>query len=323
MNHQTPDLGTIEEAHHHLQPLIHHTPLVKSQGLSQISGVDIRFKAENLQRTGSFKIRGALTKVRQLAHSGCPGVVTASSGNHGQAVAWAARYFSLPCHVVVPTTAPRAKIDAARSYGAIIHTYGTTSNDRLTFAEQLAKNLDYQFVPPYDDVAIMSGQGTVGLEILADWPDVNTILVPIGGGGLISGIATAVKARAPHVRVVGVEPEGAAKATASRQAGQRTSLETTASIADGLLALTLGRLTHPIIEQLVDDIVTVSEEQIRKSWWLIASRLKLVTEPSGATAAAYAFTSTSHNLSGRVAVVLSGGNLDAAVAGQMANAMRA
>ncbi|MDA8195086.1 MAG: threonine/serine dehydratase [Thermaerobacter sp.] len=309
-----PTAQSLNQAQQRLAGLVHHTPLLTSQGLSQMAGAELRFKAENLQRTGSFKIRGALNKVSALAAEGVPGVVTASSGNHAQAVAWAARHFGIPCRVVVPTTTPRAKSDAARSYGAAIEFCGTVSRERLARAQTIAAESGYGFVPPYDDVLVMSGQGTIGRELLADWPECDSVLVPIGGGGLIAGVASAIKLQSPATRVIGVEPAGAAKATAARQSGHLQELPAATSIADGLLALSLGALTFPVIEEHVDEIVTVDDHQIAEAWWLLASRLKLITEPSGACAAAYALTAPFPLAGRRVAIVLSGGNLDAAVA---------
>ncbi len=306
-----PTRQSIVDAQQRLQGVIHETPLAKSQSLSNLVRGELRFKPENLQVTGSFKIRGAFNKVAEVAAAGARGVVTASSGNHGQAVAWAARHFGLPARIVVPTIAPVVKIQAAEAFGAEVEMCGTRSSERLDRAHQLAEQLGYVFVPPYDDPAIMSGQGTIGLEILEEWPEVDTVLVPIGGGGLISGIATAIKETRPDVRVIGVEPKGAAKAFESRKQGHRVELPGTDSIADGLITLSLGHLTHPVVERYVDDIVTVSDAEIREAFWLLFSRLKYVVEPSGAATAAWAFAAGRDLLAGhRTAAVLSGGNCD-------------
>lgn len=308
---RTPTRHSIHDAQTRLLGVIHQTPLAQSQSLSDLAGCDLRFKPENLQVTGSFKIRGAFNKVSEVATAGARGVVTASSGNHGQAVAWAARHFGLPARIVVPTIAPAVKIKAAEAFGATVEMCGTRSSERLERAHQLAEELGYVFVPPYDDPAIMSGQGTIGLEILEEWPEVDTVLVPIGGGGLISGIATAIKETRPAVRVIGVEPEGAAKAFTSRKQGHRVELPGTDSIADGLITLSLGHLTHPIVEKYVDDIVTVTDAEIREAFWLLFSRLKYVVEPSGAATAAWAFAAGREHLAGhRTVAVLSGGNCD-------------
>ncbi|MCY0899879.1 MAG: threonine/serine dehydratase [Firmicutes bacterium] len=306
-----PTLQTIYAAQERLDGLIHRTPLVANRSLSSWAGRELRFKAENWQITGSFKVRGALNKIAELSRDGVPGVVTASSGNHGQAVAWAARHFALPARVVVPVTAPSVKVEAARHYGATIEPCGERSRERLERAQVIAQETGYAFVPPYDDPLVIAGQGTIGLEILSDWPRVDTVLVPVGGGGLISGIATAIKNCRPGVRVIGVEPEGAAKAQQSRRLGHRVELESTASIADGLITLALGHLTYPLIERYVDDLVTVSDAAIQQALWLIMTRMKMVVEPSGAAAAAYALSARPNLALGTsVAIVLSGGNLD-------------
>lgn len=313
----TPSLETIIQARMRLLPVIHATPLQSSQTLNRDLGMDIRFKPENLQVTGSFKIRGAFNKVAQLHQAGSQGVVTASSGNHGQAVAWAARYFSLAAHIVVPSHAPKSKILGAKSYGAQVEFCGTTSQERLDRAQSLAREEHLDYVPPYDDVLVMSGQGTIGLEIVEEWPDVETVLVPIGGGGLISGIATAIKAARPDVRLVGVEPAGAPKAETSRRQGRRIILPHTASIADGLISSSLGQYTYPIIEALVDEVVTVPEDAIQEALWLLMSRLKTVAEPSGAVTTAYLLSKPKSLKGRRVVAVLSGGNLDRSVLHQL------
>lgn len=304
-----PTLATIRAARERLAGVIHPSPLMASRSLNDLANSTLQFKTENLQVTGSFKIRGAYNRIADVAKTAAPGVVTASSGNHGQAVAWAARAFGLPAHIVVPTTAPVLKVAAAEAFGATVEYCGTTSRDRLDRARDLAEQAGYIFVPPYDDPAVMAGQGTIGLEILDQWADVDTVVVPIGGGGLISGIATAIKESRPGVRVVGVEPVGAAKASAALRAGRRVELDHTESIADGLTALSLGTLTYPVIREYVDDVVTVTDDQIADAFWLLFTRMKLVVEPSGCTAAAYALSGALPRGT-RAAVVLSGGNLD-------------
>lgn len=311
-----PTLESIHAAAQGLNGVIHRTPLVHSQSLAELANLHLRFKAENLQVTGSFKIRGAFTKVAAVAATGTRGVVTASSGNHGQAVAWAARYFGVPAHIVVPTTAPPIKVRSAQAFGATVELCGTTSRDRMNRAAEIASDSGYVFIPPYDDSLIMSGQGTVGLEILQDWPDVDTVVVPVGGGGLISGIATAIKESRPDIRVIGVEPVGAAKAFTSRRENRRIELDHTASIADGLITLSLGHLTYPIVTDYVDELVTVTDDDIVRAFWLLFTRLKLVVEPSGAATSAYAFSGRIPQ-GANVAVVISGGNIDPAAVTQL------
>lgn len=309
-----PDIQSIYQAKQRLHGVVHRTTLAHSQSIDQVLGAEVRFKPENLQVTGSFKIRGAFNKVSQLAEAGVAGVVTASSGNHGQAVAWAARHFGLPARIVVPTTAPAIKVASAEAFGAIVEGYGTRSRERMERAVALADQLGYSFVPPYDDPAVMSGQGTIGLEILEDWPDVDTVLVPVGGGGLISGIATAIKETRPDVTIIGVEPQGAAKAFQSRKAQTRVELASTESVADGLITLSLGHLTHPIIEHYVDDVVVVNERDIIEAFWLLLTRLKYTVEPSGAVTTAYLLSGGHERLKNRrVVAVISGGNVDPTV----------
>ncbi len=294
------------------------TPLLESRSLSEMTGGRLLLKAENLQRTGSFKARGALNRVRLAAESGgLVGVVTGSSGNHGQAVAYAAARVGVPAHIVVPTDASAAKVEAARAFGAEVEFCGTTSRERLLRAAAVAEELGYLMVPPYDDPDVMAGQGTVGLEILEQAPGLDTVLVPIGGGGLISGIASAIKALRPEVRVIGVEPEGACAAFLSRQAGRRVEIPAGLTVADGLRTVIPGSLTFPVIEETVDELVTVPDAAIEAALRLIVSRAKTVVEPSGACAAAYALL-PSRPLSGRKAVaVLSGGNVDLVVLGRI------
>ncbi|MCL5065130.1 MAG: pyridoxal-phosphate dependent enzyme [Firmicutes bacterium] len=306
---ETLTLQSLRQARIRLQNRIRTTPLIASRSISDVTEANVRLKAEHLQRTGSFKIRGAFNRLLTFDRTRVQGVVAASSGNHGQAVAYAARALGLQATIILPHGANRLKVRSTQDFGARIEYAGTTSADRLARALTLADDL-HPLVAPYDDYAVMAGQGTIGLEILEQWPEVEVVLVPIGGGGLISGIATAIKSSAPHVRVIGVEPEGAAKVSASLAAGHRVTLESTISVADGLKALTPGELTWPLIERLVDAVVTVSDQAIVEATRLLAERTKQVVEPSGATALAYALA-PDHPLQGlNVVAVLSGGNID-------------
>lgn len=313
----TPNLETIKEAQSRLEGVIHQTSLRSTRGGPLPSGMELRLKPENLQLTGSFKIRGAYNKVASLVEQfnrsgkSLAGVVTASSGNHGQAVAWAARHFGLSATIVVPSTAPQAKTAAIAGYGATVEFCGTTSQDRLDRALSIAEDQGFLFVPPYDDDYVMSGQGTIGLEILREWPEVEMVVVPIGGGGLISGIATAIKAINPAVLVVGVEAEGAPKAFRSRAERQRTVLDETNTIADGIKTLSLGHLTYPIVEALVDHLVTVSDDAIMEAIRWLLFRHKLLVEPSGAATVAAVMLNVNQLFTNkRTVTVLSGGNMD-------------
>jgi threonine dehydratase len=267
----------------------------------------LALKCESLQRSGAFKIRGACNMIAQLSpEARSAGVITYSSGNHGTAVALVAQEFGAPAVIVMPETAPRVKVDAVRRHGAEVVLAGVTSADRKTRAEDLASGRGLTMVPPFDHPWIIAGQGTAGLEILEQMPQARTIFVPVGGGGQIAGVSAAVKRMRGHVRVIGVEPAGAARMTASLAAGRPVSLEKSLSIADGLLTLRPGDLTFAHVQELVDDIVTVTDEEIVAGVRWLFSEARLVAEPSGAAGVAAALRTPE---AGAVAVV-SGGNVD-------------
>ena len=266
-------------------------------------------KCESLQPSGAFKIRGAYNMVAQLGDAERRrGVITYSSGNHGQAMALAARELGAPAVVVMPTTASRIKVEGARSFGAEVIFEGTTSVDRRVRAEREAEARGLTMVPPFDHPWIIAGQGTAGLEILEQRPDVGTVIVPIGGGGLIAGIAAAIKLSRPEVKVVGVEPEGAAKMKASVDAGRVVTLDKTETIADGLMPVRPGDLTFAHVRQFVDTIVTVTDLQIMDAVLWLFSQAKVVAEPSGAASVAAALTAKPR-LPRPVVAVVSGGNI--------------
>jgi threonine dehydratase len=266
-------------------------------------------KCESLQPSGAFKIRGAYNMVAQLGEAERRrGVITYSSGNHGQAMALAARELGAPAVVVMPKTASRIKIEGARSFGAEVIFEGTTSVDRRVRAEREAEARGLTMVPPFDHAWIIAGQGTAGLEILEQRPDVGTVIVPIGGGGLIAGIAAAIKLSRLNVKVVGVEPEGAAKMKASVDAGKVVTLDKTETIADGLMPVRPGDLTFAHVRQFVDKIVTVTDLQIMDAVLWLFSQAKVVAEPSGAASVAAALTAKPR-LPGPVVAVVSGGNI--------------
>ncbi len=269
-------------------------------------------KAENLQPMGAFKIRGAYNMVAQLTPEQLTrGVITYSSGNHGQAVAMAAQMLGAPAVIVMPTTAPAVKVEGARSYGAEIIFEGTTSLHRQARAEQEAAARGLTMVPPFDHARIIAGQGTVGLEILEQCPDVAVVYLPMGGGGLVSGAAAAIKQLKPSVRIVGVEPAGAPKMTRSLAAGHPVTLESSASIADGLMNLRPGAITFEHVQAFVDEAVTVSEAQIAAAVAWLFRHARLVVEPSGAvtTAAIMAGLGGAAEAKGPVVAVVSGGNV--------------
>jgi threonine dehydratase len=275
----------------------------------------LRVKPESLQVTGAFKLRGATNAIAMLDDAARrAGVVTHSSGNHGQAVAYAARAAGVPCTVVVPDNAAPVKIAATKRWGARIEVVPVA--ERETAAMAYAEETGASLIPPYDDARVIAGQGTVGLEIAADAADVDTVLVPVSGGGLISGIAVAIKALSPNTRVVGVEPELAGDLAEGFAAGRRTAwpVELTArTIADGLRIEVVGELPWALIQTHVDDVVTVAEAAITDAMRLLARRCRLVAEPSGAVATAGWMTHPDSASLGRTVAVVSGGNVDPAV----------
>ena len=301
--------AAIEAAAGRIRGVVRRTPLVDT---ADIAGRPLRLKCENLQVAGAFKIRGACNLVTQIASgSEVRGVITYSSGNHAQAVACAARGLGLPAVVVMPETAPAVKVEGTRSYGAEVLFEGTTSVQRRRRAEALAAERGLTMVPPFDHPEIIAGQGTVGLEIMADAPQVDTVYVPIGGGGLIAGVAAAVKRARPAARVIGVEPVGAAAMARSVEAGAPVTLDSVASIADGLLPVRPGDLTFAHVAAFVDDIVTVEDDAIESAVRWLATRAKLVVEPSGAaTVGAVLFSGRRDaGADGVTVAVLSGGNI--------------
>src|SRR5713101_4608516 len=280
------------------------------------------FKPENQQPIGAFKLRGAYNKIASLsAEDRKRGVITYSSGNHGQGVAYAARALKTKAVIVMPGNAPKIKIDATATLGAEIVLVGPGSTERQLKAEELAAQHGYVIVPPYNDELIIAGQGTMGLEILEDLPAVETIIAPVGGGGMLSGIATAIKLSKPAVKVIGAEPELAADAQASLRSGtivQSTAEETTRTLADGLRTQSIGAINFEHIRRYVDDIVTVTEDEIRKAMKLLATDPKTLAEPSGAVAvAAFLFHRDQLPRTTMNVTVISGGNVEAEVLAEL------
>jgi threonine dehydratase len=269
----------------------------------------LALKCENLQPMGAFKVRGACNMIAQLApQSRAAGVITYSSGNHGQAVALVAQRFGIPAVVVMPETAPAVKVEGVRRYGAEVIFAGTTTLQRKARAEEELARRGLTMVPPFDDPRVIAGQGTVGLEILEQCPNVTTVFVPAGGGGLISGVGAAIKGMRAGVRIVGVEPDGAPKMSRSRAAGHPITLDHVSSIADGLLAVRPGDLTFEHVQALVDDVMTVTDDQIRAAVRWLFSEANVVAEPSGATAVAGALARGSSD--GVSVAIISGGNVE-------------
>ena len=287
------------------------TPLLPAEDLSEhLGGGAIFVKPEMLQRGGAFKFRGAYVFLAGLpAATRARGVIAPSSGNHAQAVAFAARIFGVHATLVMPTTVTAVKRAGVERLGGKVELAGTTTSDRMERAEQLAKETGSVLVPPYDDARIIAGQGTAGLEIMEDLPDVGTVLVPVGGGGLSAGVATAVKLLAPNARVIGVEPAGAAKLSRARAAGAPVRLDATGSLADGLLATQIGTVPFAHHAAYIDEVVTVEDSELAPAMRYLLDRLKIVAEPSGAITIA-ALQSGRVEPRGKTVAVLSGGNIE-------------
>jgi len=289
---------------------VHRTPLLSARTLGEPFGTSLFLKAECLQRTGSFKVRGALNAVDALDDAArARGLIAVSAGNHAQAVACAARAVGARCTVVMPASASKTKIAATEAYGGTVVLHGTVG-DAFRKMEELRTEHGYTLVHPFEDPVLMAGQGTVGLEIVQDLPDVDTVIVPVGGGGLISGVAAAVRYLRPHARIIGVEPVGAAAVTAGLRAGGVQPLERVETIADGLGAPMTGDLVLEHVRALVDDVVTVTDSAIADAMRQVLGRAKLLVEPAGAAGYA-AIASGAVDVTGtRTAVILSGGNVD-------------
>jgi threonine dehydratase len=299
-------LDDIRAARERVRPIARVTPLID---VSDLAGRPLLLKCESMQPGGAFKIRGAYNMVAQLTREQrARGVVTYSSGNHGQAMALAARELGAPAVVVMPTTAPTIKVEGAKAFGAEVIFAGTTSTDRRSRAEQEAEARGLTMVPPFDHEWIIAGQGTLGLEILEQCPEVATILVPVGGGGLLAGVAAAVKQSKPAVRVIGVEPTGAAAMKASLDAGHPVTLPKTESIADGLMPVRPGDLTYAHAREFVDEVITVDDDAIVDAVLWLFTKAKVVAEPSGAATVAAALARREADAGPTVAIV-SGGNI--------------
>ncbi len=307
-----PTLASVRRAAAVLGADVHRTPLLRSRTLDALTGAEVLLKAEHLQVTGSFKARGALTAVRSLP-AGTGGVVAYSSGNHAQAVAWASRLAGLPAVIVMPHDAPASKRAATEGHGAEIVGYDRAGGDRANIARRLADERGWGLVPPYDSVDVMSGQGTVGLELAEDAGPLDLVLVCASGGGLSAGIATALAALSPTTRVVAVEPTAGDDIARSLAAGHPVRVPQPVTIADGLATAVPGDLTFPVLARLLAGAVSVTDEEIVAAMRFLLERTKQVVEPSGAAALAALLSGRVGDVRGRrVAVTLSGGNVDAA-----------
>lgn len=308
-----PELITLDDltaAAARIAPVAVRTPLLPFDTASEQLGAEIWLKPEMLQRGGAFKFRGAYNFLARLSPAErSRGVIAPSSGNHAQAVALAARLFGVKAVVVMPTTVTPAKRGGAERLGARIELAGTTTQDRMDRAVELMEAEGLTMVPPYDHEWIIAGQGTAGLEIVDDLPDVETVLVPVGGGGLSAGVATAIKLRAPRARVIGVEPAGAPKLSRAREAGRPVRIPSSAGLADGLLAVEVGGITFAHHEKFVDEVVQVDDAALGRAMRLLLDRMKVVAEPSGAITVA-ALMERVARPRGKTVALLSGGNIE-------------
>ncbi|MDR0931177.1 MAG: threonine ammonia-lyase [Clostridiales bacterium] len=301
----------IQDAAQRLKGVIHKLPLLSSRTFSQLSGAEIYFKCENQQRTGSFKIRGAYNKIAKLTENqDVESVVASSAGNHAQGVAYAAAQKGINSIICMPKSAPLAKIAATKGYGAQVILHGAGFDDAYEKALDVQKETNATFVHAYNDEDIIAGQGTIGIEILQELPTVDAIVVPVGGGGLLSGISFAVKEVCPHVKVIGVQAEGCDPLVRSYKAKSLVNADKSNTIADGIAVRHPGDVNFEIIKNCVDDMVTVTEDEISESVLLLLERSKQAVEPSGAVAVA-AMINKKINLPGKkVVCILSGGNID-------------
>ena len=295
------------------------TPVLSSRTLSDGAGTTIALKAENLQRTGSFKLRGAFAKIASLGDRTANGVVCGSAGNHAQAVAYAARTLGVSCEVFMPIAAPISKVEAAEALGATVHMVGISVDESIAAALARAAEARMAFIHPFDDPEIVAGQGGVGLELLRQVPDMGRVVVPVGGGGLVSGVAIAIKSVRPDVEVVGVQVEACASFPASLQAGEPIAVGSARTIADGIAVKRPGELTLKLIDDWVDQILLVSEDEVAEAMVFLLERSKLVVEGAGAVGVAALLSGKlSGPTRGTTVLILSGGNVDAGLLAEVA-----
>jgi threonine ammonia-lyase medium form len=301
----------IERAYKTVRPVVHKTPLLSSRTLNSSSGNEIYFKAENLQRIGAFKFRGAYNKISSLTDEQQKrGVIAHSSGNHAQGVALASKLFGIKAVIVMPHNSVPNKVEATKGYGAEVVFCGTTINDRETRTNELIEKFGYTLLHPFNDEKLIAGQGTLVIEIFQEMKDLDFLFVPIGGGGLISGCAVAANNLFPGVQVIGVETEGANDCYQSFRAGKIISLATTNTIADGMRTNAVGTLNFEIIRKYVDDVITVKDDDLYPMMKFFFERMKIVVEPTGAVAPAAVVKNALGIAGKRICAVISGGNID-------------
>ena len=330
-HNKLPSIGDIQNARIILiENNISKTPLQKSRTFSEITGVNLYLKVESLQKTGTFKVRGAFYKLDKISKGKIKktnGVIAASAGNHAQGVAYAAKIKNIPCVIVMPKNASLSKVAATKAYGAKVILEGVDYDESFNIAKQIANDENLELISAYDDYDIITGQGTIGLEIIEDLPDVEEIYIPIGGGGLAAGIAIAVKAINPNVKIIGIESEAYPAMKQSFETGSLKSVKAGYTIADSISIKSPGNMTFEIIKEYIDDIVLIDDVSIVKTMFLLMERCKLVVEPAGAASLAYLLTKSfyrhdynNHTLSDKrknVVVLLSGGNIDMYLLGQI------
>ncbi len=304
-------LETIREAAERIRPIAKRTPVLTSRSFDEAAGVRTHFKCENFQRGGAFKIRGASNFIFSIPGKDLPrGVVAYSSGNHAQAVAIAARHTGIAATLVMPDDAPRSKLEATRSQGATIIQYDRHKESREAIGNRIAAETGATLVPPFDHPWIVAGQGTAALELLEEVPRLDALIAPVGGGGLLSGCATAAKGINPNIRVFAAEPEAANDTFLSMEAGRRVEIATADTIADGLRSHQPGAVTFPILQRLVEKVLLVTEDEIKAAVKFLLSRMKILAEPSGAVAAAAVLHGKLPAGISAVGVIISGGNVD-------------
>lgn len=310
MNHTPLSLTDVQHAAARIAGVAQHTPVFHSRMFDRLVGREVYFKGEHLQRTGSFKFRGAYNRLAQLSDAErARGVLAFSSGNHAQGVALAAALLHIPATIVMPQNAPPVKLEATRSYGAEIVLYDPAREQRETISQRLADERGLTLIPPFNDLQIIAGQGTAALELMQEIADLDTLVVPVGGGGLISGWALAARGLNPQIRIIGVEPEGADDVRRSLQRGAIVSIPVPTTIADGVRTTAPGPLTFALMRELVDDVVLVSDAEIMHAMRWVLLHMKQVVEPTGALTAAALIQRRIPNSARRVGTVFCGGNV--------------
>jgi threonine dehydratase len=305
------EYSSIVAAHERIASYIHKTPVLTSRTADATTGANLFFKCENLQKTGAFKFRGACNALLQFtAEQRAAGVVAYSSGNHAQAIAYASQLLAIPAVIIMPLDAPAIKIAATRAYGAEVVLYDRYSEDREAIGRRLAAERGLSLIPPYDHLHVMAGQGTSAKELFEEVPDLDYLFVPLGGGGLLSGCATVAKALNANCQVIAVEPEAGNDGQRSFQSGTIVHIDTPKTIADGAQTQHLGQLTFPVIQEKVDQILTVSDAALVDSMKFFAGRMKIMVEPTGCLGAAAAMSGMLPLQGKRVGIILSGGNID-------------